>query len=102
MPSKLNWDKVLMLVESDRRLRPFRQFLLSPDKVHDIVKMTNAGHIQQASDFVDQAEWLLQQIQQLERGIDLTWDFEVIRDIRRALELAKAQDNSENCSSALP
>ena len=41
---------------------------------HKLIRMTNAGRTQAAWDFVNQAEWLLQEIHKLDQGIDLTWD----------------------------
>lgn len=89
MPSKSNWGKALALVDSDPTLRPFRRFLLNPDRIHNIVCMTNAGHVKEARNFIDRAVWLLGQIQRMDPEIDLTWDYEIVADVRRALDLVE-------------
>lgn len=96
MPSRSNWQHVLALVKSNRDLRPYRRVLLDPDAVHKLIDMTNAGRTQAAWDFVNRAEWLLQEIHKLDLGIDLTWDHDVVAELRKALELAGPTEQAES------
>jgi hypothetical protein len=48
--------------------------------------MTNTGRTQAAWNFVNRAEWLLQEIHRMEPSVDLTWDYSVITELRSALE----------------
>ena len=87
MPSRSNWTTIVALVNSKKELQQFQSYLLSPDKVQDLIVLANSGKVRDAMEFVERAELLLLQIQETDGMVDLTWDFDVLKQIRKALNM---------------